>query len=98
MRAATLLLLAQSADDVHREAAARALLTNFTAGRFEEVSRTFNGRMLAALPPPKLASFAEQLAAQPGAFQKVRETKQSVEKGEPKRGQRIKNCPAAPSK
>src|SRR5436190_19890521 len=67
--------LAQSPDDAALEAAARAVLAKFTAGRFEELQTDFDARMREALPPAKLAAFAEQLAAQAGKFQSVREVK-----------------------
>ena len=76
-----LLLLAQTPDDIQREASARALLAAFTAGQFDAAAKNFNATMLAALPPAKLEAFAGQLAAQVGKFEKVREAKHSTDQG-----------------
>src|SRR5437773_2635438 len=74
-------LLSQSPDDASREAAARALLANFTAGQFGEVEKTFNARMSEALPLAKVQAFATQLATQVGKFKSVRDVKFSTEQG-----------------
>jgi murein DD-endopeptidase MepM/ murein hydrolase activator NlpD len=76
-----MLLLALTPDDAQRDAVARALLTDFTAGRFDAAAKNFNDTLLAALPPAKLKEFAGQLAAQAGKFEKVREVQHGTEQG-----------------
>jgi hypothetical protein len=82
-RAAALFLLALAlsaaavaAEPSALETRARTLLSDFTAGHYDAVAKTFDEKMLAALPPAKLADFAKQLEPQIGAFQSVREAKQ----------------------
>lgn len=63
------------------ETAARTLLADFTAGRYEAAAKNFDAKMLEALPPAKLAEFAKQLTAQVGAFKNVRDVKQGKAQG-----------------
>lgn len=72
-----------TADNASREAAARALLAKFNAGQFEQMQTDFDAEMREALPAPKMAAFAQQLAAQAGRFQSVREVTHSTQEGYP---------------
>ncbi len=76
-----LMALAQVKDDTDREALARELLSNITAGHYDAAEKHFDVRMRAALPPAKLAAFAAQLESQAGKFQGVREVKFATEQG-----------------
>jgi hypothetical protein len=62
------------------EARARALLTNFTAGRFDEVVKPFDPTMRAQLTPANLAGLAADIAGVYGVFQSVTEVHQRSEK------------------
>lgn len=53
------------------EAAARELLANFVAGRFEDTAKPFDPNMRAQLPPATLASLAANIAETFGTFQSV---------------------------
>jgi hypothetical protein len=79
--AVLLFLLAQAPADAQHEAAARALLTNFNAGQFDDVEKTFDARMSEALPLAKVQAFAAQLASQVGKFKSVHDVKFSTEQG-----------------
>lgn len=62
------------------EAIARELMTNFAAGRFDQVGKDFDLTMRAQLPPPALASLAATLTQSYGAFHPVTEVHQVAEK------------------
>lgn len=62
------------------EARARELLSNFTAGRFDEAVKPFDPTMRAQLPPAKLATLAADIANVYGIFQSVTEVHQRTEK------------------
>ncbi len=67
--------------DTQRETVARALLADLVAGRYEDASRNFDAAMRSGLPPASLASFAKQLEAKAGKFEKVREVRHLTEQG-----------------
>ena len=62
---------ASSINQENLESTARAVLTSFTAANYAEATKDFDATMLAALPAPKLAEFAQQFNAQVGAFKSV---------------------------
>lgn len=63
--------------DPELERAARELLDNFNAGRYEAVAATFDGNMRAQLPPQRMPMFAKQLADAFGAFKTVTGVRQN---------------------
>jgi hypothetical protein len=60
------------------EAAARALLTNFLAARYDEAGKAFDETMRKQLPPPALANLATSVADTFGTYQSVTEVKQNA--------------------
>lgn len=57
--------------DPELERAARELLDNFNAGRYEAVAATFDAKLRTQLPPQRMPMFAKQLADAFGAFEAV---------------------------
>src|SRR5258708_29244570 len=68
-------------DEASLEKTARDLLSNFVAGHFEAATKEFDEKMMAALPPPKLAEVAKQLEPQLGKFKQVKEAKHGTVQG-----------------
>jgi hypothetical protein len=62
------------------EAAARGLLANFVAGRFDEAVKPFDPNMRAQLSPASLAKLAVNIAEVFGTFRSVAEVHQRIEK------------------
>jgi len=60
------------------ESAARALLANFVAARYDEVGKAFDDTMRKQLPSPALANLAVSVAETFGTYQAVNEIKQSA--------------------
>lgn len=60
------------------ESAARALLTNFVAARYDEVGNAFDETMRRQLPPPALANLAANVAETFGDYRSVTSIKQSA--------------------
>lgn len=60
------------------ESAARALLTNFVAARYDEVGKAFDDIMRKQLPPPALANLATSVADTFGDYKSVTAIKQSA--------------------
>lgn len=60
------------------ESAARALLANFVAGRYDEAEKAFDDTMRTQLPAPAMANLATSIADTFGTFQAVNEVKQSA--------------------
>jgi hypothetical protein len=69
--------LGPAAPDPALEAAARALLANFVAGRYVEVGTAFDDTMRKQLPPPALANLATSVKETFGEYQSVTAVKQS---------------------
>jgi hypothetical protein len=67
-----------AAPDPVLEAAARALLANFVAGRYEEAGQAFDDTMRKQLPPSALANLAASIADTFGTYQSVTAVKQST--------------------
>jgi len=63
-------ILAPPVDPV-LEAAARELLANFVAGRFDDAAKPFDANMRAQLPPAKLAELSANIANTFGTFHSV---------------------------
>jgi excinuclease UvrABC nuclease subunit len=74
-------LATHAAEPPALEKSARTLLADFTAGHYEAAAKNFDEKMMAALPPAKLAEVARQLEPQLGAFKSVREAKQMKAQG-----------------
>jgi hypothetical protein len=62
------------------EAVAREVLTNFTAGRFDDAVKPFNAEMAAQLTPAAMARLAENIAQVYGTFRSVTEVRQRTDK------------------
>ena len=62
------------------EAAARSLLANFVAGKFDDVFKTFDPNMRTQLPPERLAELSGNIARVFGTFRSVTEIHQGIEK------------------
>jgi hypothetical protein len=62
-------------DDAKLEKTARDLLSNFVAGHYDDAAKDFDTKMMAGLPPAKLAEVARKLDEQIGAFKTVKEAK-----------------------
>jgi Protein of unknown function (DUF3887) len=62
------------------EAIARDVLTNFTAGHFEEAVKPFNADMSAQLTPASMTGLAANIAQIFGTFRSVTEVHQSADK------------------
>jgi hypothetical protein len=60
------------------ESAARALLANFIAARYDEVGKAFDDTMRKQLPPPALANLATSIADNFGTYQSVSGVKQNA--------------------
>jgi hypothetical protein len=60
------------------ESAARALLENFVAARYDEVGKAFDDIMRKQLPPPALANLATSVADTFGDYKSVTAIKQSA--------------------
>jgi hypothetical protein len=60
------------------EAAARALLANFVAGRYDDAGKAFDDTMRKQLPPSALANLATSVADTFGTYQSVTGVKQSA--------------------
>lgn len=60
------------------ESAARSLLTNFVAARYDEVGKAFDDTMRRQLPPPALANLATSVAETFGDYRSVTAIKQSA--------------------
>ena len=60
------------------EAAARALLANFIAARYDEAVKAFDDTMRKQLPPPALADLATSVADTFGTYQSVTGVKQNA--------------------
>jgi hypothetical protein len=60
------------------ESAARALLADFVAGRYDEAGKAFDDTMRKQLPPSALANLATSVAETFGTYQSVSEIKQSA--------------------
>jgi hypothetical protein len=60
------------------ESAARALLANFIAARYDEVGKAFDDTMRKQLPPPALANLATSVADTFGTYQSVNAVKQNA--------------------
>jgi hypothetical protein len=69
--------LGPAAPDPALEAAARALLASFVAGRYEEAGTAFDDTMRKQLPPPALANLATQMNETFGEYRSVTAVKQS---------------------
>jgi hypothetical protein len=63
--------------DPELEAAARTLLANFVAGRFDEAEKAFNETIRTQLPPSALANLATSVADTFGTYQAVNSVKQN---------------------
>ncbi len=63
------------------EKAARELLANFTAGRFDAVTKNFNASMMATAPAGTLKAVREQLEAKVGTFRSITEVNQLKQDG-----------------
>ena len=57
------------------------MLTNFVAGRFEDVSKPFHPDMRLKLTPQDMAGISANVTQIFGTFQSVTEVRQQVEKG-----------------
>jgi hypothetical protein len=60
------------------ESAARALLANFVAGRYDDVGKAFDDTMRSQLPPTALANLSASVADTFGTYQAVNEVKQTA--------------------
>lgn len=67
--------------DPKLEAIARALLDNFSAGRFDEAAKPFDTKMRADLPPASMANLATSVVGVFGTFQSVTEVHQRTDNG-----------------
>lgn len=63
------------------ETAARALLANFTAGRYDEAAKPFDTAMRQQLPPESMARLAASMAQPFGTFRSVTEVHQRIDNG-----------------
>ncbi|MCU1348267.1 MAG: hypothetical protein JWO56_1297 [Acidobacteria bacterium] len=70
-----------------QESAARALLANITAGRFEDAAKDFNPTMKVTVPPSLLAEMKKQFDEELGAFQIVTEARVEKENAPNANGQ-----------
>jgi len=66
-----------------QEIAARQMLGNFVAGRFDEASKDFNETMRATAPPSVLANMKKRMEAEVGAFQHIAAVHKRTEDGFP---------------
>lgn len=62
------------------ESAARGLLANFVAGRFEDVEKAFDDSMRAQLPPSGLTRLAASFGETFGTYRAITEVKESADK------------------
>jgi hypothetical protein len=62
-------------------AVTREMLTNFVAGRFEEVTKPFHPDMRIRLTPEELSRMSSSVAQTFGTFQSAGDVRQSVERG-----------------
>jgi len=62
------------------ESLARQVLTNFTAGRYDDAVKPFNAEMAAQLTPANMAGLAENIGRIFGTFQSVTQVQQRVDK------------------
>ena len=67
--------------DARLEASARALLTSFLAGRYEETGKDFDETMKTALPPERLAKQADELKEMAGAYRSIAKVQIATEQG-----------------
>jgi hypothetical protein len=79
-RVATVLINPIVSVDPMLEAAARDLLTNFSAGRFDLASVRFDPTMRSQLPPGRLAELLKQVTDAFGAFRSVTEVRQTADR------------------
>jgi hypothetical protein len=70
--------IAPPAADPALESAARTLLANFVAGRYEEAAKTFDETISKQLPPSALANLAASVADTFGTYQSVTAVKQNA--------------------
>jgi len=62
------------------ESLARQVLTNFTAGRYDDAVKPFNAEMAAQLTPASMAGLADNIGRVFGSFQSVTQVQQRVDK------------------